>query len=74
MINRHYVTASTCCKPIHSFRVLFGQPAGHGLVHTDEMHAVIIPRTKAGDNNTYSLLQLPGIGGGWIRGERLLDI
>ena len=55
-------------------RALFGRPAGHGPVHTNENHAVIIPRPKAGDNNTYSLLLLPGVGGAGIRGERLSDI
>ena len=53
-------------KPYLSFRAPFGQPAGHGSVHTDENHAVIIP-AKVGDN-TYSLLQLPGVVGGEIRG------
>ena len=31
----------------------------HGPVHMDENHVVIIPLAKAGDNNMYSLLQLP---------------
>ena len=44
------------------------------LIHTDEKHAVIIPRTNAGDNNVYSLLQLPGVRGGGIIGERISDI
>ena len=68
MVNRHYVTASTSHEPHRSFRALFGRPAGHGPVHTNEKHAIIIPQAKAGDN-TYSLLQLSGVGGGGIRGE-----
>ena len=74
MVNKNRVTASTSHKPHHSFRALFGQPAGHGPVYTAENQAVIIPQGKAGDNNTYSFLQLAGIGGGGIRGERLSDI
>ena len=54
--------------------MLFSQPAGHGPVHIDDKHAVIIPQAKTGDNNTWSLLQVPGIGGGEIRGERLSAI
>ena len=61
-------------KSHHSFGVLFSQPVGHGPAHIDEKYAVIILRAKVRDNNTYSLLQLPGIGGGEIRGERLSDI
>ena len=67
-------TTLTSHEPHHSFRALFIRPAGHGPVQTDEKHAVIIPLPKAGDNNTYSLLQLPGIGAGGIRGEGLSDI
>ena len=55
-------------------RAFFGQPAGHGAVHTDDNHNIIIPYAKAGDNNTYSLLQLPAIRVGGIRRERLSDI
>ena len=51
-----------------------GHSSGLGLVHTDENHAVIIPLAKAGDNNMCSLLQLSGIGGAGIRGERHSDI
>ena len=54
--------------------MLFGLPAGDGPVHTDETQAVIIPRAKAGDNNLYGLMQVPGVGGGGIRVERLSDI
>ena len=72
--NRHHFTASTIYEPQHSFRMLFSQPAGHGPLHTDEKHTVINPRAKSGDNNMHRLLQLPGIGGGEIRGERLSDI
>ena len=60
-VNRHHVTASTSDGPQPSFRGLSSRPAGHGPVHIDEIHAVIIPQAKAWDNNTYSLLQLPGI-------------
>ena len=52
----------------------FRRLAGHGSVHTDEKYDVMIPRVKSGDNNRYSLLQLPGVGGGGIRGERLSAI
>ena len=41
---------------------------------TQIKHAVIIPFPKAGDYNTYNLLQLPGVRSGGIRGERLSDI
>ena len=49
--------------------------SGHSLVdqqvlcHTDEKQAVTIP--WAGDNNTYTLLQLPGIRGRRNRRERI---
>ena len=55
-------------QPHHSFRMFFGQPAGHGPVHTDENHAVITPPAKAG-NNTYSFH-----GAGGIRKETLSGI
>ena len=45
-VNRHHITGSTSHEPHCSFRVLFSQPAGHGPVHTDEKHAVIIPQQK----------------------------
>ena len=73
-VNRQYFTASRNHKPHLSFRMFFSQTAGHGPVDTDEKHAVIIPQAKAGDNTTYSLLQLPGFGCGGIGGERLSDI
>ena len=44
--------------------------SSHGHVHTDENHAVIFPRAKAGD----SLLQLLFVRGGRIRRERPSDI
>ena len=42
MIRHHNIVFSN--KPQHSFPVFFGQPAGHGLVCTDENHAIIIFR------------------------------
>ena len=36
----------------------FVRPAGHGPVHIDKNHAVIIPQAKAGDTKN-SLLQIP---------------
>ena len=73
VVNRHHVSASISHQPHHGFRVLFGLPAGQGLVHTDENNAIFIPRAKVGDN-TYSLLQLSGIGSEEIRRQRLSDI
>ena len=40
--------ASTVTVSTH----FFGQPAGHGPVHKDGYHAVIIPQVKAGGNRT----------------------
>ena len=62
---RHHNTALSY-KPQCSFCAFFGGPAGHGPVHTDKNHAIIIPQAKAGDNKN-SLLHLPGIGGGNLR-------
>ena len=68
MVNRQHVPASTSHEPHRSFRALLRRPAGNGPVHTDEKHAVIIPWAKAG-NNMCSPLELPGVGGGGIRGD-----
>ena len=65
--------SSTSHKPHCSFRMLFGQQAGHGPVQTDENNAVIIPWANAGDN-TCNLLQLSGVGCGEIIRERLSDV
>ena len=72
-VNRHHITASTSYQPHHSFRALFGQPAGHGPVHTDENNTFCILQAKAGDN-MYSLLQRSRVKSGGISRERLSDI
>ena len=72
----HYsinITPHYSHKLHHSFRAFFSRPTGHGPVHTDENHAVIICQAKAGES-TYSLLQLPCIGSKGIRREGLSDI
>ena len=71
--NRHHITTLISHQPHQSLQALFVQPADHGPVHTNENHAVIIPRAKAGDIR-YSLLQLPCVGNGGITKERLSDI
>ena len=70
VVNRHHITASTSPTTASG---RFSFDAGQGPVHTDENHAVIIPRAKPGDN-IYSLLQLSDVRGGGIRTERLTDI
>ena len=67
-VNRHHITALTSHQPVAS---------GHSSVDQQVMDQFIEMRTMLSSfqgDNTYSLLQLSGIGSGGIRQDRLSDI